>query len=163
MSRIYVILLLCVPVCLSAQSYTTAFGIRISTDVGLSVNQRIFKHTTLEGIVESKLQAKEIGIGLMIKQHQRLITRRFNVFIGAGYTKYFNQNFSSEVLLPEGPAAMAGAEITLGRLNIAWDFKAEYQLYGVEEPTFVGQTALTLRYVLIRRKRKRFKWKFWEK
>ena len=162
MKNIICFFILILPLLVSGQSHNTTFGIRISNDIGLSVTQRIFRHTTLEGIVESKFTEENIGCTFLIKQHQRLLTRRFNAYMGAGYHQVFTERFKYEDQLPRGVTALAGAEITLGRLNIAWDFKVAYN-YWHPEKELIGQTALSLRYVLIKRKMKKFKWKFWEK
>jgi hypothetical protein len=61
-----------------------------------------------------------------------------------------------------------GAEITLGRLNISYDFKPAMNVSGGAQ-RFYYQTGVSLRYVLLKRKWKVFKkkkdinWKFWEK
>ena len=77
-------------VSLTAQSYTTSAGMRLGTEWGLTVQQRIAKKTTLEGILQSSLQREEFTLTVLAEQHYPLISRRLNVYAGAGLHKGWN-------------------------------------------------------------------------
>ncbi len=171
----------------SAQSYNTAFGMRLGTDWGLTVKQRVSKLTTLEAIVQSSLQREEAMVTLLAEQHFPMITRRLNVYAGAGLHKGWidggDDETGAEYDDPFGLSLIGGAEMSLGRFNISYDFKPAINLTGGEK-TFYTQTAVSLRYVIVKRpwlkgdpkkkrkrqrereRRKRDKdedwWKFWE-
>lgn len=160
-----------------AQSYNTTFGLRVGTDWGFTAKQRILSHTTLEGIFQSSLEREEIMLTALTEQHFRLLTRRFNVYLGGGFHKGWRTseieyddagNAINDYKNPFGMTVVFGAEITLGRLNISYDFKPAMNVSGGAQ-RFYYQTGVSLRYVLLKRKWKVFKkkkdinWKFWEK
>ena len=162
---------------ISAQSYNTAFGLRMGTEWGFTAKQRVLKHTTIEGIFQSSLKREEIMLTVLGEQHFRLLTRRFNVYLGGGFHKGWRTtepqyddagNLINDYENPFGLTLIGGAEITLGRLNISYDFKPAINLSGGSSP-FYYQTGISLRYVLFKRKwrpfkkKKKFNWKFWEK
>lgn len=181
------LLLICTVLSLSAQSYNTAFGMRLGTDWGLTVKQRIAKKTTLEAILQSSLQREEAIVTLMGTQHLPFLTRRLNVYTGGGLHKgwggvEFDEN-GDAYENPFGISLIGGIELSLGRLNLTYDIKPAINLIGGER-TLYTQTGISLRYVIIKRKwikwgdnkkkrkrqrerrrRKRDKdgnWRFWE-
>jgi hypothetical protein len=175
------------PALLAAQSYNTALGLRLGTDWGISVQQRIGKTTTLEGIVQSSLQREEALVTLLGEQHYPMLSRRLNLYVGAGLHKGWlnasDERSGKPYKDPFGLTAIAGAELSLGRFNISYDFKPAINLVGGQH-TIYTQTAVSLRYVVAkrpwlkqdeqsrrkrqkerdrrRRKGKGFNWKFWE-
>lgn len=161
----------------TAQSYNTAFGLRVGTEWGFTVKQRILSHTTLEGIFQSSLEREEVMLTALAEQHFRLLTRRFNVYLGGGFHKGWRTgeieyddagNAINDYDNPFGLTIIFGAEITLGRLNLSYDFKPAMNISGGSQ-RFYYQTGVSLRYVLFKRKwkvfkkKKNFNWKFWEK
>ena len=52
------------------QSYDTAAGMRLGTEWGLTVKQRIAKKTTLEAILQSSLQREEFTVTVLGEQHR---------------------------------------------------------------------------------------------
>lgn len=165
---------------LTGQSYFTAGGIRLGTDWGLSVQQRVAKRLTVEGILQSSLSREEVLFTGLLEKHMPLITRHFNVYAGAGLHKGWYQTADSVADNPFGLSFVGGLELTLGRLNMSYDFKPAINLTGGSK-TFYAQTALSFRYVLVkdnfikqaqRRQKKRKKqkakgkneqdWKFWQ-
>ena len=60
---------------LTAQQYMTAGGLRLGTDWGLTVQQRLTKNMTFEGIVQSSLQREEVMITALAERHYPLIYR----------------------------------------------------------------------------------------
>lgn len=174
---------------LDAQAYMTAGGLRVGTDWGLTVQQRLTKNMTFEGIVQSSLQREEVLITALAERHYPLIYRGLNLYTGGGLHKGFSsKNPSGELVLtnyrdPMGLTLIGGAELTLGRFNIAYDFKPAINVIGGQQKVYV-QTGVSVRYVFLtnkefkkiqkkKRKKKRqaegggirFKdeWKVWKK
>ena len=141
---------------LAAQSYMTAGGIRLGTDWGLTIQQRLAKSTTLEGIFQSSFQREEVMVTLLAEQHFPLVFRGLNIYVGGGAHKGWN---SQPVTLenpdgvkdPIGLSLIGGAELTLGKLNISYDFKPAINLYGGDNRVYV-QTGVSVRYVFLNNK-----------
>lgn len=184
----FTLILICTALSLSAQSYNTAFGMRLGTDWGLTVKQRIAKKATLEAILQSSLQREEAVATLLATQHMPFITRRLNIYAGGGLHKGWG---SLEATTdgdpyedPFGLTLIGGIELSLGRLNLTYDIKPALNIVGGERNMYT-QTGISLRYIIFkrkwiklgnkkkRRKRKRkrrrrkrqgegFDWKFWK-
>ncbi len=139
-----------------AQTYFTTAGLRVGTDFGLTVKQRIARRTTLEGILQSSLARDEGMFTLLAEQHAPLITRGFNVYAGAGVhlgwstTKPLYGQDPQEAKGPSGLSLIAGAEITLFRFNVSYDFKPAINISGGEKP-FYFQSGISARYVLVKK------------
>ncbi|MCB9349309.1 MAG: hypothetical protein H6573_17620 [Lewinellaceae bacterium] len=186
--RTILTILFFLPVLAFAQSYNTALGMRLGTDYGVTIKQRVAKTTSLEAIIQSSLQREEAQITLLVEQHFPLVSRRFNVYAGGGLHKGWvtRDNAADEPVYkaPFGLSLIAGIEASLGRLNVSYDFKPAINLSGGKH-TIYSQTGVSLRYVIVKRpwlndpkaKRKRqrererrrrnkdgdgFNWKFWE-
>lgn len=154
-TRIFVISALALlPLFPAAQSYNTALGIRLGTDWGISVQQRVGKLTTLEGIVQSSRQREEATVSLLGEQHFPLISRRLNVYAGGGlHYGWLNEEESDsgeKYKNPFGLTGIAGAELSLGRFNLSYDFKPAINITGGKH-TIYPQTAISLRYVIVKR------------
>ncbi len=98
------------------------------------------------------------------EQHQKLIGKNLNFYYGGGFHKGWIVSKSAELDLkaPTGITLIAGVEITLDRLNISLDYKPVLNVVSGER-FYESQSALTLRYVLIKSKKKKKDWKFWKK
>lgn len=171
-----------------AQSYMTAGGLRVGTDWGLTVNQRIFPKLTVEGIVQSSLQREEVIVTGLVRRHYPLAFRGLNFYIGGGFHKGWSTVDATTDLVPRdlkdpfGITGVAGLELTLLKhLNVSYDFKPAINVVGGEN-TIYPQTGLSIRYVFVddkayqkklrqrkkdARKEKRRDWfedkKFWKK
>lgn len=168
-----------------SQSYDMTGGIRLGTDWGITSQVRLAKKTTAELILQSSLQREEVILTALAEQHSPLISRRFNFYAGGGLHKGWNSATDEVTPIkdPFGVTLIAGAEFTLLRLNISWDFKPAINLVGGEKKVYT-QTGVSLRYVIFkknhfekaRKKRQRikrreerrenrqgFNWRFWEK
>ena len=145
---------------LDAQKYITAGGARLGEDIGISIQQRIAKHLTIEGVLNSSYRNDDLGLKLMLEQHYPLITRRFNVYYGAGV--HWNYIGDSARIYPSGISLIGGIEFTSDRFNVSWDFLPSFSFWYGKEP-FNPSTALTLRYVFIKEKKKKKHLKFWKK
>lgn len=167
----------------------TAAGIRVGSDWGLTLQQRLNKNMTIESIVQSSLQREEVIVTALAERHYALVARGINIYAGAGLHKgWLNNNSNNELGIPPkkdpfGVTAVAGAELTIGRINLSYDFKPAINVVGGEKKIYT-QTGVSARYVFLnnkvykkkqkaKRKKKRQeagkgihindKWKFWKK
>jgi hypothetical protein len=151
---------------LNAQKYRTAVGARIGTRFGISVQQKVFEQSTIEGIFQTNVGNKDdIMLTFLWEQHQKLIGKRLNFYYGGGIHKGWIVNKSAKFDLknPSGVSLIAGVEITFDRLNVSLDYKPLLNVISGEQ-FYESQSALTLRYVFIKSKKKKKKdWKFWKK
>lgn len=159
------ILLLTISLPAFSQKYQTAAGARIGTDFGLTVQQKILKSSTIEGIFQTNLGGKDdVMLTFLWEQHNKLIGKRLNFYYGAGIHKGWivNQPAESDLKDPSGVSLIAGLEMTIGRLNLSLDYKPVINVISGER-FYESQSALSLRYVLIKAKKNKKNWKFWEK
>ncbi len=145
-----------------AQKYRTAAGIRIGTEFGLTVQQLILENSTLEGIIQKGFFNDQTSITLLYEQHQKLVFKGLNFYIGAGphagiYGKDRDGRKNSY-----GLTAIGGIEMRFDRLLFSFDYKPAINFTGGER-IFDSQTAISLRYIIIPAKKKEKNWKFWEK
>lgn len=134
-------------------------GIRMGTDWGLTVQQRILKRLTLEGIIQSSTRRDEVLITGILEKHFPILTKRFNVYYGAGLHKgWIEQPLREEDAIPNpfGITLIAGGEFTLFRVNVSYDFKPIINIQGTDK--FLIQSGVSLRYVLNKKKKQA-----WEK
>ncbi len=153
----------------SAQSYNTALGFRLGTDWGVSWQQRILKKTTIETIVQSSFFREEALLTVLGEQHNPILGRRFNLYVGGGFHKgWLNQGENSEIKDPFGLTGVFGLEFTLARVNVSFDFKPAVNLVGGEKRIY-SQSGFSVRYVLFKKKKypyeknKKKSWQFWKK
>ncbi len=137
------------------QSYNTATGFRVGSDFGITVVQRIAKRSTLELIYEDGLFESNRNLDLLFKRHLPLISKSFNFYtgLGIGHASAFDHEIditSQTVSIP----AVLGAEVTLGRFNLAADFQPTLLLRKIDNQRIVRSSGVSLRYVLVKRKKK---------
>lgn len=146
----------------TSQAYFTAMGIRMGTEFGISLQQRILGGITGQGIVSSNAVDQQTTATALVQLHNPLITRNVNFYIGGGLHQRWNRGEVPESGL-RGVTGVAGAELTLGRINVSWDYKPVYHLNAVDH-TFESETAVSLRYVFIKKLRnKKKRTPFWKK
>lgn len=133
-----------------AQSYVTAMGLRMGSDFGITLQQKIVGHLTAEGIVSSNPVTGQTTGTLMVEMHNPLISRRFNFYLGGGLHNRWLPDAEGQKLSRRGVTAIAGAEMTLGRVNISWDYKPVFHLNADSRP-FESETAISLRYVFVKK------------
>lgn len=163
--KIVVFLLMLGAFSVEAQKYTTAIGGRLGNGIGLTVQQKLWKNTTFEGILNQRVKDDEIVFTALLERHQKLIGKRFNFYLGAGPHFGWNSDFETQTgQSMVGLTGIAGLEFTLGRLNLSWDFKPALNITGGTQ-ALDPQTAISLRYVFIKhqKKKKKVNLKFWEK
>lgn len=156
--RIFILLaaLFFVPGISAAQSYFTAGGLRLGTDWGLTIQQRVAKRTTVETILQSSLFREEAMVTILGEQHGPLLSRRFNIYGGAGLHKGWstarrvNGEDLPEYKGPFGITLIGGAEMTIGRLNLSYDFKPAINISGGEQ-AFYTQSGVSARYVILKK------------
>jgi len=132
-----------------SQSYFTAGGARLGTDWGLTFQQRLLKHTTAEGIFQSSLVREELMITGLVEHHFPLITKRLNLYLGAGFHKGFVTDNPASYQSPYGMTVIAGAEFTIARFVISYDYKPAFNFSGGEN-SWYSQTGVSVRYVFIK-------------
>ncbi|MEN8119390.1 MAG: hypothetical protein ABFS35_03545 [Bacteroidota bacterium] len=132
-----------------SQSYFTAGGVRLGTDWGISFQQKIYKHLTAEVIFQSSFFREELMLTIIPEYHFPLVTKRLNLYLGAGFHKGFITSSDPVYQPPHGITTLAGAEITLAGFTVSYDFKPAFNLSGGENPWY-SQTALSVRYVIIK-------------
>lgn len=137
----------------TAQSYFTAAGIRGGDGIGVSVQQRVAKRLTIETILKNNSARDEFQVTAILQRHVPLIFRHLNFYTGAGLHKGFTNNVKEgvEIKDPFGLTVIGGLELSLNRFNISYDFKPAINLTGGEK-TFYPETAISLRYVLVKDK-----------
>ncbi|MCC6460814.1 MAG: hypothetical protein IT260_10120 [Saprospiraceae bacterium] len=162
------IVLLSLQQTLSAQSYKTAAGIRIDNGVHLTVQQFIAQGWTAEGIVHTAVGSEDLGLTLLAEKHTKLLFRNFNIYGGIGGHYYWhNEPRGTEPIVDNnvyGLSFIGGAELSLGRLNVALDWKPELHLSESTETFGWNGASVSVRYILAKRERKTVKdWKVWDK
>jgi hypothetical protein len=139
----------------------------------------VLEHTTVEGILQSSFQREEYMVTGLVAQHYPIVFKGLNFYVGGGVHKGWNKQPSTfedpnGFKNPFGLTAVAGLELTLGRLNFSYDYKPAVNLTGGES-RFYMQTGLSVRYVFLsnrdlkkrerenKREERRKKLRFWEK
>lgn len=127
---------------------------RLGTDWGATVQLRvpqIQKNFVVEGILQSSLQRNEGTFTLLGKQHRPLLSRRINLFYGAGLHAGWNNDLDKETGAPiGGPVGVDGViglEATFAKINVAYDFKPALNIGGGSQFLYT-QTAISVRYVI---------------
>jgi len=151
---------------LSAQSYTTALGVRFGQGFGMTLQQVFAPGWTVEGILTRRKKEGLTHYTLLAEHHRKILGRRLNFYYGAGIQGGSYDPLEATIYEnPFGLAGVFGLEFTIKRLNISFDFQPEYNLTGGRQE-FTSDASLSLRYVLIKRikiKKNKGNWKFWEK
>ncbi len=156
------LILLSLPLMLSAQSYILSGGLRLGNGstgrmVGLTAQQRFAKHYTLEEIIQTDF-TRNTTVHVLGKKHIPIVTRRLNVYGGAGLSfgsEESRQTIGTETITTKGNGTMgvdliAGAEFTLAKVNVSVDYKPNFNLAGDRNPWATGQIALSARTVLVK-------------
>lgn len=125
---------------LHSQQYTTTAGLRVGKSIGLTVNQRIARHLSIEGILQTNLSGETTIHGL-IRQHKSILTRRANLYYGAGI----------HTGSTTGIDGIMGVEATFVRINVSLDIKPVINVVRTGSSSiFQVQPAASVRYVLFK-------------
>ena len=142
-----------------AQSYKTAAGVRVDNGLNLSVQQYITHGWTAEGIVHTPFNSQDLGITVLAEKHRKILFRNFNIYSGAG-AHYYKVSAENQIDVPNsaenkyGLSFIGGAELSLGRLNLAVDWKPELHLNGAARPLSWNGASISARYIIEKRERK---------
>lgn len=142
---------------LHAQSYGNALGVRLGNgddfrSVGVTLQQRILKRVTTEGILQTNF-SDNTTFHLLLEQHQPLVSRRLNYYVGAGISFGTEQfDYKNIPVSEQGPTLgadlIAGIEVTLLKYNISIDYKPNFNITG-RESWYQGQVAVSARAVMM--------------
>lgn len=134
------------------QGYFTAAGVRVGDGYGMTLQQRLAKKVSFEGIIKNTKNRNEVMLAALVERHVGIITRKLNFYVGAGvHQGFINNNVDKTYKNPFGVTGMAGLEATFGRFNISYDFKPALNLTGGTKKLYTD-TALSLRYVIVKDK-----------
>lgn len=132
-----------------SQAYTTAVGVRALGDFGISIQQKVYKKFTIECILETNTE-QYTALSLLGEFHHPILIRRLNFYTGIGPHIAWEPLYDNAF----GISAVAGIEVSLKHLNLSWDFKPSIHLIGGNQ-TFVTNTAISFRYIVIKQKRRK--------
>lgn len=145
-----------------AQSFKTAAGLRLGTNYGISVQQKITNDLTVEGVAHYDFR-KKADFSLVGKQYKKLLIKNLTYFYGAGLHKgwikdYYINDEGNRVDFedskdPVGITGTAGVEVTLGKINVSFDYRPKINISG-GAGLLDHNTALSVRYVLIKDSKK---------
>ena len=141
---------------INAQSYDAAIGLRLGTDFGATAQVRlpqIHKNFVLEGIVQQSLTKDQGYLTVLGKQHQNILSRRLNLFYGAGAHIGWSdepRNEGEPARNPFGIDGIIGAEITFAKVNISYDFKPAINIRG-GDGILDMHTGISVRCVIAKR------------
>ena len=136
-----------------AQSYSTAGGIRLGTQLGLTVQQLVGKKSTIEGILQYDPNEKETVVTLLYEVHKPILLRNMNFYFGVGGHTGFYKNQEEQLKSTIGIDGILGIELSYKRVNISFDYKPVFYLDN-RETNFANQTALSVRYIFVKRSKK---------
>lgn len=145
-----------------SQHYGTAFGLRVGNSdsyrsLGLSLQQRIEKKVTIEGIIQTDFNVNH-NLSILGEKHTSILSKRLNLYYGAGPSFGIEESFvkvpdSKEIIHTYGNKTVGvdfigGLELDLAGLSISLDYKPNLNIAGREE-FFRGQTGFTVRTILV--------------
>lgn len=157
-------LLLSLQFAAQSQTYRTALGVRVDHSLGISLQQYVGNKWTLEVIGHAPFRTQELGVTALAEKHRKLLVRNLNFYYGFGGHYYWKSAASqNEDLVRErvfGLSGIGGLELSLGRLNVAVDYKPELHLAGDQNHPFEWHgAAVSVRYIIEKRSRNKiFDW-----
>jgi hypothetical protein len=108
------------------------------------------------------LKKDQFTATVLVEQHLPILFKRFNLYTGMGLHKGWYTGTPVEGAIayenPFGVSLIAGAEISLGKFNISYDYKPAVNIIGGEK-AFESETSISLRYIIQKRPTKFSKWK----
>jgi len=145
----------------NAQKYYTAAGIRIGSEIGITLQQKIVANYTLEAMVQRGFFNRQTTVTALLEQHHKLFDKGLNFYVGAGPHMGFYKTgtifkASSETHTAVGATIIGGIELKLSKLLLSFDYKPSINLVGGQQ-FFESQTGLSARYVLIEASKKKNK------
>lgn len=165
------------------QSYKVSAGLRLGTEAGLTAQTRVAKRATIESLLLTDFKTQSYSVAAIFEAHSPVISRRFNIYSGAGIQqKFYNKEFFPATGNPGGIVMIVGGEFTMASVNISLDFKPAVYFWN-QDKSFEASTAVSLRRVLVKskngflglgkkkkkkkkkgeKKKKKINWRFWER
>lgn len=130
-----------------AQKYRTAAGLRLSKNqYGLTVQQKVFDKTTLEGL--ALVGSREVSATVLAERHFGILGPSLNYYFGVGGHLGNNKDTGGF----GGFDALAGVEykVAFTPLVLSLDFKPTVEFNSDDWARF--PTAFSVRYVLVKEK-----------
>ncbi|GAB3239904.1 hypothetical protein GCM10027346_33540 [Hymenobacter seoulensis] len=130
-----------------AQKYRTAAGLRLSkNNYGLTIQQKIFEKTTLEGL--ALVGSREVSATVLAERHFGILGPSLNYYFGAGGHVGNNKDTGGF----GGLDALAGVEykVAFTPIVLSLDFKPTVEFNSDDWARF--PTALSVRYILVKEK-----------
>ncbi|QJX47016.1 hypothetical protein HMJ29_08750 [Hymenobacter taeanensis] len=130
-----------------AQKYRTAAGIRVGGgQYGLTVQQKIFEKTTLEGL--GLVSSREVSATVLAERHFGILGPSLNYYFGAGGHVGNHKDTGAF----GGADVLVGAEykIALSPIVLSVDFKPSVEFGSDDWARF--PTAFSVRYILVKEK-----------
>ncbi|MFN0031899.1 MAG: hypothetical protein ACKVOR_07055 [Flavobacteriales bacterium] len=146
--------LVCAVLCSSAQTYFLSAGLRAGTELGLTVQQKLWKQGTLESIITTNRDRWQLQ-GL-VEYHRKFIGRRFNYYLGLGPHIGQERGVAS---IYYGFTPITGVEVTLAGITFSWDYKPSINLGGTDAFVF-HDSGLSIRMVLVKERKKSLRERF---
>jgi len=139
---------------INAQSYTTALGVRVGSDYGATIQQRVSKKVTLQGLYYGGFTEENVHANLLAQRHFPIITRRSTLFVGAGVGSHWiydetNESFDGQRFVVP---AVVGLDGRLGRLNVSGDIMPHFALVDKKVNSFNSVASLSVRFILVKKK-----------
>lgn len=124
-----------------AQGYITAAGLRLGPSVGLTVNQRITRNFSVEGIVHKQFLG-DAYLTALAKRHLAIAGRGTNLYFGGGLHTTLDRKDDNGI----GLDAIAGLEVKVGKINLSADYKP---MFNFASGDFENHFGLSARLILI--------------
>lgn len=148
-ARLAVVVLLLAAGPARAQKYRTAAGLRLGKDnFGLTIQQKIFDHVTVEGL--GLATAREFSGTLLVERHFGILGPSLNYYLGAGGHVGKNQDTGTF----GGLDGLVGAEykIALTHFVISFDLKPTVEFNPGERDWSRFPSAFSVRYIFLKDK-----------
>lgn len=130
-----------------AQKYRTAAGVRLESDrFGVTVQQKIFEKSTLEGIVQ--VGSREYSGTVLYEWHRPLLGKRFNYYLGAG--GHVGNLKDSGVFT--GVDGMLGVEYKVNGLPFLLSADVKPAVHINHEDWIHLSSGVSIRYVIVKEK-----------
>lgn len=158
MTRLLFIICFVFSVCVAshAQKYRTAIGPRVeSSRFGISIQQKIYDRSTLEGI--AAIGKKEFSGTLLYEWHRPLLGERFNYYVGGGA----HLGVLKEYGVFTGGDIILGVEYKVNGLPFLLSADIKPAVHINHEDWIGLSSGITVRYVILpEKKQKKSIWPF---
>ena len=136
----------------NAQNYNTAIGIRFGSEIGLTVQQVIGKHQTLEGIISTGVRDRDAKLALLWEDHYPILSRRFNLYYGVGINYNLPGEQNASFVRQPGVTGLLGAEMSFGRYVFSIDTRPILNFRaGSSQCILENMAAFSVKYILVER------------